>query len=115
MHIAVRRIPSILAPFTREYASTGCFLRHGWDGGFLDQGQALSFVEKGPATSAGREELVRKGRVYYSDEGFGVMDESDTDAEHGEEVDVVYCSVEGVNTPCWGAVDEVVARGAFTV
>ena len=33
------------------------------------------------------------------------MDEADAGAEGGEEVDVVYGSVEGVDTPCWGGVD----------
>lgn len=75
----------------------------------------MSFIEEGSAASAGREELVRKGGVYDSDEGLGVVDESDADAKHGEEVYVVYCSVEGVDTPCWGAVDEIVARRAFAV
>jgi hypothetical protein len=32
----------------------------------------------------------------------------DRDAEHGEEVRVVYCSVEGVNDPGWGGGDEVI-------
>jgi hypothetical protein len=32
----------------------------------------------------------------------------DGDAEHGEEVRVVYRSVEGVNDPGWGGSDEVV-------
>jgi hypothetical protein len=44
-----------------------------------------------------------------------VVDEGNGDAEHGEEVDVVYCSVERVDTPCWGCVDEVVPGRAFTV
>jgi hypothetical protein len=38
-----------------------------------------------------------------------VVYEGNGDAEHGEEVDVVYCSVEWVDTPCRGGVDEVVA------
>jgi len=69
----------------------------------------LGFVEEGAATGARREELVRERRVYDANERFGLVDEGDADTEHWEEVDVVYGSVERVDTPCWGVVDQVVA------
>jgi hypothetical protein len=57
---------------------------------------------------ASGEDLIEEGCVDYSDGGFGVEDEGDGDAEHGEEVSVVYCAVEGVDTPCGCGSDEVV-------
>lgn len=65
----------------------------------------MGFVEEGAATSAGREKLVRERRVYDANEWFGLVDEGDADTEHGEEVNVVYGSVERVDTPCWSVVD----------
>jgi hypothetical protein len=49
--------------------------------------------------------LVCERRVYDANERFGLVDEGDADAEHREKVDVVYCSVERVNTPCRRGVD----------
>ena len=69
----------------------------------------MCFVEESAAAGARGEELIGKRGVDDSDEWFSVVDKGDADAEHGEEVDVVYGSVEGVDTPCWGGVDEVVA------
>ena len=65
----------------------------------------MGFVEEGTTTGAGREELVRKRRVYDANEWFGLVDEGDAYTEHGEEVDVVYGSIERVDTPCWRVVD----------
>lgn len=59
----------------------------------------MSFVVEGATTSAGREELVREGRVYDANERFGFVYEGDAHAEHGEQMDIVYCSVERVDTP----------------
>lgn len=52
---------------------------------------------------------VQHGLVDYSDDGDPVETEGDGDAKHGEEVGVVYCSVEGVDAPCWCVCDHVVA------
>lgn len=104
MHIAIRCVPSVLAPFTRENAATGRFLRHGWYG-IANEWESLSFVEEGAATSAGREELICERRVYDANQRFGLVDEGDANTEHGEEVDIVYGSIERVDTPCWRVVD----------
>jgi hypothetical protein len=47
---------------------------------------------------------VQKRLVDDSDDGDVIKNEADRDAEHGEEVCVVYCSVQGVDDPCWRVV-----------
>ncbi len=39
-------------------------------------------------------------------------DEGDRDAEHGKEVGVVYCAVEGVDNPGWRGGDEIISGAA---
>lgn len=71
--------------------------------------------EEGAAGGAGGEELGEEGGVYDADDGLSVEEEGDADAEGGEEVDVVYGAVEGVDAPGGGVGNEVVAGGAFGV
>jgi hypothetical protein len=59
--------------------------------------------------------LIEEGCVDDTDGGARVEDEGDGDAEHGKEVRVVYCAVEGVDAPGWAGGDEVVSWGAFGV
>ena len=79
-----------------------------------------------------------EGGVDDADDGSVVDDEADGDAEHGEDVGVVYGSlpvsqylllvqvalffhlldlhtVQRINAPCWLLVDEVVARLSFGI
>lgn len=44
---------------------------------------------------------VEDGLVDDADNGLPVEDEGDGDAEHREEVRVIYCSIQGVDAPSW--------------
>ena len=50
-------------------------------------------------TFAGGEDLIEERSVDEANGRFVVEDEGDGDAEHGEEVGVVYCAVERVHAP----------------
>lgn len=71
--------------------------------------------EKGAAAGTRGEELAEERGVDYADDGVAADDKGDADAEGGEEVDIVYGAVEGVDAPRGRVGDEVVAGGAFGV
>ena len=52
--------------------------------------------------------MVDERGVDYSDKRLALVDEGDGDAEHGEEVGVVYCAVERVHAPGRSGGDEIV-------
>jgi len=107
IQIAIRNILPILTPLARKHTTLGCLLRHRrhW---VSNQRQSSSFIQPSTLARASGKDLVEKGCVDDSDGGFGVQDEGDRDAEHGEEVSVVYGAVERVDTPGWCGGDEVV-------
>lgn len=107
IQIAIRDILSVLSPFARKHTAFGCLLRHRRHG-ISHQRQPSSFIQPSTLAGASRKDLVQEGCVNDSDGGFRVQDEGDGDAEHGEEVCVVYGAVKGVDAPCWCGGDEVV-------
>lgn len=92
MHVPIRNILAILAPLAGENAFFGSVCWHRGDGRVADEGESTFFVEPGAAAGAGGEELILEGGVDDADYGAVVEDEGDGDAEHGEEVGIVYGS-----------------------
>ena len=50
-----------------------------------------------------------------TDDWRAVYTERDGDAEHGKEVCIVNCAIEGIDYPGWGIGDEVLLGAAFAV
>lgn len=121
MQIAIWDITAIFAPLAREDTFTRRIGRHWWDGWVADEGELAFLVQPCPAADAGREELVLEGGVDYSDYGTMLVDEGNGDAEHGENMRVVYGSweesvtvivgqegddtVQRIDTPRWVFID----------
>jgi len=114
MHIPIGYVSSILAPFARKDAATGSFLGHGWNG-VANERERLCLVEKGASAGAGGKELVKEWRIDDANQRSRCVYESDRNAEHWKEVNVINGSVERVHAPGRAVVDEVVPRCAFGV
>lgn len=89
MQIPIRRIPSVLAPLTREDAFTRRVRRHGWDRGVADQRESTPLIQPGAAARTGWEELIHERGINDANYGAVVDDESDGDTKHREYVGVV--------------------------
>lgn len=106
-------VSAVLAPFAAKGAALGGI------GGYwcaLYERQALCLIEPCSFALTGREELIEEGRVDYSNYWLSGHNEGDGYAKHGEEMRVVDCSVQGVDTPRWVIRgDEIVFRRASRV
>jgi hypothetical protein len=114
MHVAIRLVPPVLAPFTRKDASPGSIPRHGWYW-IPQQWQLLGLVQ--PCSSSGTcgEELFEKRGIDHTDGGLSIDDERDRHAEHREQMGVIDCAVQRVNTPRRLIVDEILLGRPFRV
>lgn len=64
----------------------------------------MCIILPGSIINKGGISRVQKRLVDNSNDRDVIKDEANRDTEHGEEVRVVYCSVQGVNDPGWGVV-----------
>lgn len=70
----------------------------------------VSIILEGAVTSECRVCCVKHWLVDYAYDRLVVETEGDGDAEHREQVRVVYCSVQWVDDPCWRGGYEIVFR-----
>lgn len=98
MQIPVRLVPAVLTPLAREDALLRRSRGHRRDGRAADQRELARFVQPGAAAGARGEELVLERGVDYPDDRVLVDEEADGDAEHGEDMSVVYRSWSLVST-----------------
>jgi len=106
-HIASLLIPPILTPLTTKDAAFRCLF--GQDRlRTIDQRQPLPLfttimriILPRSITNQGGVSGVQKGLMDNPDYRLGVQDKGDGDAEHGEEVRVIYCSIKRVHYPGW--------------
>lgn len=92
MQIPVRLVPAVLTPLAREDALLRRSRGHWRDGRVSDQRELARFVQPGAAAGARGEELVLERGVDYPDDRVLVDEKADGDAEHGEDMSVVYRS-----------------------
>ena len=93
MHIPVGNITAILPPLAGENALRGRIRRHRRDGRVLYEREPARLVQPGTAPAAGGKKLVLERRVDDAQHGAVGDDKTDGDAEHGEEVGIVYRSL----------------------
>lgn len=107
MHVAIWDVSSVLAPFAGKDAACWGLLRHGCNG-VANKRQSLGFIEERAAASARGKKLVDKRCVDDANKRLALVNESNGDTKHWEEVDIVDSAVQRVNTPCRALIDEVV-------
>lgn len=93
MHIPIRPILAILTPLTREDAFPGRIRGHRRNRRIANKGELALFIQPCAAAGTRRKELVCEGGVDDADDGLVGDDEADGDAEHGEDVGVIYGAV----------------------
>lgn len=93
MHIPIRPILAILTPLTREDAFPGRIRGHRRNRRVANKRELTLFIQPCAAAGARGEKLICEGSVDDTDNGFVRDDEADGDAEHGENVGVVYGTV----------------------